>query len=197
MSSTKCAFSRPLSNSARSFLATCFRPSPGESIFSSRASLGLIRIALSQLIFVIGSGHSCSQPLLMKRPSSTRASGTKRTSSASPVTAGCAPGVIRYPATAAWFRRTLIGGNAVFWTLPFRLNSRTPSCRNLVNTFAAFAPVPAVMVSKTSWCGSELGRTASEARTSFWVSPPKSGRIIGWIGTTVPSAVRASPQDSR
>jgi hypothetical protein len=33
--------------------------------------------------------------------------------------------------------------------------------------------------------------------TSFWVRPPKSGMIIGWIGTTVPSAVRASPHDSR
>src|ERR1022692_152203 len=104
VSSTMWAFSRPRSKSARSLRAT-WTSEAGESIFNSFARRGLMRIALSQLIFVIGSGHSCSQPLLANRPSSTVASATKRTSSA-PAETGGGPPPARYLVTPARLKRT-------------------------------------------------------------------------------------------
>ena len=46
------------------------------------AVAGLSSAALSQVSLVIGSGASCIQPLLAKRPSQTAALGTKATSKA-------------------------------------------------------------------------------------------------------------------
>ena len=51
------------------------------------AVAGLISAALSQVVFVIGSGSSCNQPLLVYRPSSILESAAK-TSSMPPSIAG-------------------------------------------------------------------------------------------------------------
>ena len=64
------ALSLPCSNSGSSRRARSAGQRPSGSMPSSRARRGLTRIALSHEIFVIGSGHSCSQPLFAKRPSS-------------------------------------------------------------------------------------------------------------------------------
>ena len=144
VSSTTWAFSRALVKVRQVLARHLDQAAAGESMPSSRASLGLTRIALSQLIFVIGSGHSWSQPLLLKRPSSIRASATKRTSIASLETAGSAGTASRSLFGSVIPERTRIALKAV--------PSRNPSCRNLRNRASAAAgePACAVIVSKTS-----------------------------------------------
>ncbi len=138
VSSTTCAFSRPRSNSARSLRAT-WTSAAGGSIFSSFASLGLMRIALSQEIFVIGSGHSWSQPLLLKRPSSIVRPATNRTSIASADTAGRAPAFSSALPTAATLNRA---GIARYWLPAIR-----PSWRNFRKMASPLGPAaPAIVL---------------------------------------------------
>src|SRR5689334_5663495 len=129
--------------------------------FNLSAVAGLVMIALSQQILVIGFGSSCSQPLFAKRPSQTEGSGRNDTST--PDAAWFAGGAF----TADACSETVLGANAVFGMTPSFSHRRQLRSKSAGDPAGCAVP----QNSRTMSYGVRSGRSLKAAMTSCAVRP--------------------------
>ena len=142
-------------------------PSPTSS---SRADFGLIKTALSQVSLVMGSGSSCNQPLLAKRPSQRVGDAVNRKVQPSPVVGS---GATEPP---------VIDGETALVADP----STTPSC----SAVRQAAVLPKKFASTWTRAGVKLPIRAES--TSIALRPPKRGITRGWAMEMEPSPLVTS-----